>query len=242
MTKARVKALLLAGGLGTRLRPITETVPKCLVPVGGKPMLNYWFDALEDAQISDVLINTHHLRDAVVDHLTVEDSKRGLNIHEAWEPELLGSAGTVHANRDYADEADDIVVIYADNLSTLDLPKMLAEHRAAGQPMTMALFRAPNPAQCGIATQDKDGRIVSFVEKPEQPESDLANAGIYILTADAWREIADLKAFDFGFDVIPKFVGQMHGFIHDGYHRDIGTHAALAAAEKDVPKLFGESS
>ena len=235
----RVKALVLAGGFGTRLRPITNTTPKCLVPVGGKPMLNYWFDALEAAGIRDVLINTHHLRDAVTDHIERENAARDLDVVEAYEPELLGSAGTVHANRAFADDADDIVVIYADNLSTLDLPAMVKAHQDSGQPMTMALFRASNPSQCGIAAQDDTGRIVSFVEKPDAPQSDLANAGVYVLTAKAFNEIADMNVFDFGFDVIPQFVGRMQGYVHDGYHRDIGTHEALDAAEADVADLFG---
>jgi mannose-1-phosphate guanylyltransferase len=83
------------------------------------------------------------------------------------------------------------------------------------------------------------GLITAFVEKPEEPESDLANAGLYVLDAAAWREIADMDAFDFGFDVIPRFVGRMKGMAFDGYHRDIGTHAALAAAEADAARLFG---
>jgi len=107
----RTKAILLAGGLGTRLRPITETVPKCLVPVAGRPMLDYWLDALEAAGVDDVIINTHHLRDHVVDFIAQANAVRKIQITEAWEPELLGSAGTVHANRGWADDADEIIVI-----------------------------------------------------------------------------------------------------------------------------------
>jgi mannose-1-phosphate guanylyltransferase len=95
---ARAKALLLAGGLGTRLRPITETVPKCLVPVAGRPMLDYWLDALERAGIGEVLLNTHHLRDQVRDWMDRANAVRPIRVVEAWEPELLGSAGTVSAN------------------------------------------------------------------------------------------------------------------------------------------------
>jgi mannose-1-phosphate guanylyltransferase len=236
---SQAKALLLAGGLGTRLRPITETVPKCLVPVGGRPMLDYWLDALERAGIGKVLLNTHHHRDQVRDWIDCANDTRTIRVTEAWEPELLGSAGTVHANRAWADDADEIVVIYADNLSTVDLAALLAFHRAHDDPMTMLLFRTPYPKQCGIATLDAAGLITAFVEKPEHPESDLANAGIYVLSADAWREIADMDVFDFGFDVIPRFVGRMRGMPFDGYHRDIGNHDALAAANADAPRLFG---
>lgn len=233
------KALLLAGGLGTRLRPLTETVPKCLVPVAGRPMLDYWYDALERAGIREVLLNTHHHADQVRDHIRTSNAVRDLAVTEAYEPDLLGSAGTVAANRDWAEDAADILVIYADNLSTIDLADLLAFHRAHPDPFTMALFHTPYPTQCGIATLDDEGRVTAFVEKPDHPESDLANAGLYVLDAAAWREVADMDAFDFGFDVIPRFTGRMRGYAFDGYHRDIGTHAALAQAEADAPGLFG---
>jgi mannose-1-phosphate guanylyltransferase len=236
---SRAKALLLAGGLGTRLRPITETVPKCLVPVAGRPMLDYWLDALEKAGIGEVLLNTHHHRDQVRDWIAEANATRSVQVTEAWEPALLGSAGTVHANRSWADDADEIVVIYADNLSTVDLSEVLAFHRSHEEPMTMLLFRTPYPKQCGIATLDDRGLVTAFVEKPEHPESDLANAGLYVVSREAWREIADMDAFDFGFDVIPRFVGRMKGLPFDGYHRDIGNHDALAAANADAPRLFG---
>jgi mannose-1-phosphate guanylyltransferase len=231
------RALLLAGGLGTRLRPLTDTVPKCLVPVGGQPILTWWLDALEAAGITEALINTHHLPDPVRAYMVQQNAQRALQLSEAYEPALLGSAGTVHANRGWADGADRIVVIYADNLSDIDLGALVAFHDSHDDPMTMALFRAEHPEKCGIATLDAQGVITEFIEKPEHPASDLANAGIYVLDAEAWREIADMDAFDFGFDVIPRFAGRMRGFAHPGYHRDIGTPEALAAANADAPGL-----
>ncbi|ABD57163.1 nucleotidyltransferase family protein [Jannaschia sp. CCS1] len=236
---AEVKALLLAGGLGTRLRPLTDTLPKCLIPVAGKPILDYWLDALDAADIRQALLNTHHKRDQVKIWLETANSSRNVAIAEAYEPELLGSAGTVTANRDWADDASEVVVIYADNLSDIDLGALVAFHRTHSDPMTMMLFHTPYPSKCGIATLDDDARVTAFVEKPDQPESDLANAGLYVLDASAWREIADMGAFDFGFDVIPAFVGRMRGYAHPGYHRDIGTHESLAQAEADAPVVFG---
>lgn len=228
------RALLLAGGYGTRLRPLTLTTPKCLVPVAGKPLLSYWLDALEHAGIGTAMVNTHHLREAVQAYIETENARRSVDLIEFHEPELLGSAGTVHANRAYADGADAIVVIYADNLSAVDLSALIAFHEGHDDPFTMALFRTAYPSQCGIATLDDDARITRFVEKPDAPESDLANAGLYVLDADAWREVADMDVFDFGFDVLPHFVGRMRGYAIDGYHRDIGNPEALAQAEADV--------
>lgn len=232
------RALLLAGGLGTRLRPLTDTVPKCLVPVGGRPLLDYWLDALEAAGIDEALINTHHLPAPVRAYIESVNVTRDITLTEAYEPDLLGSAGTVSANRGWADRVDEVLVIYADNLSDIDLGALVAFHRGHGDPMTMALFHTEFPEKCGIAELNGTGRITAFTEKPERPASDLANAGIYVLDAAAWREIADMDAFDFGFDVIPAYVGRMRGWLHEGYHRDIGTPEALARAEADAAELF----
>jgi len=239
--KNRSKALLLAGGLGTRLRPITDTIPKCLVEVAGRPLLDYWFGALGNAGIRDVLINTHHLPEHVRRFMT-EKNQQGFRSVETFEPKLLGSAGTITANSGWANDADNVVIIYADNLSDLDVAELMAAHRGHGDPMTMLLFHAPNPKACGIAALDGEGRVIAFEEKPAEPKSDLANAGVYVVTAAVWREIAEMKAFDFGFDVLPRFVGRMRGYIHSGYHRDIGDLAALGAAQEAAPKLFEGAS
>lgn len=235
--RSRIRALLLAGGLGTRLRPITDVTPKCLVDIAGRPLLDYWFDALDAAGIRDVLINTHHLPDPVREFLAARN-QRGFRAIETYEPQLLGSAGTIAANRDWATDADNVVIIYADNLSDLDIAALLAAHRSHGDPLTMLLFHAPNPRACGIAELDGESRVVAFEEKPLEPRSDLANAGVYAVTAAAWREIADMKAFDLGFEVLPRFIGRMRGYVHGGYHRDIGDLAALRAAQAAAPGLF----
>lgn len=229
-----VSVLVLAGGLGTRLRPLTDRLPKCLVPVGGRPLLDYWFDSFERAGLRRVVVNNHHLPDQLRAYLADKTATGRFDARESYEPVLLGSAGTVHTNRALADGASDVLIVYADNLSTVDLGALLDEHRRHGDAMTMLLFRAPVPERCGIAELDGAGRVVSFVEKPKVPKSNLANAGVYVVTAAAYREIADQKAFDFGFDVLPRFVGRMRGFEHPGYHLDIGTPEALARAEGDL--------
>ena len=237
-----VRALLLAGGMGTRLKPLTDTVPKCLVPIGGRPLLDYWFDRFARAGIRDVRVNNHHLPRALRSYLARVRREGLFRVEEAYEPELLGSAGTVTANRDLADGADDVVIAYGDNLSDVDLAAMVRFHRSHPDPFTMMLFTTEFPEECGIAALDDEGRIVSFTEKPESPESDLANAGVYVVSADAYREIADLRAFDFGFDVLPHFVGRMRGFPWGGYHRDIGTPESLVSARQEAPAAFGRAA
>jgi mannose-1-phosphate guanylyltransferase len=237
--RIRTKCVLLAAGLGTRLRPLTDTVPKCLVDIAGKPLLDYWVDALERAGVRDLLVNTHHLPGQVRSHLEQLRAGRGLSIAEAYEPELLGSAGTITANRGFADDADQCLIVYADNLSDLDVEALLRFHVQHGDPFTMVLFHTTRPKECGIAALDAGSRVVEFVEKPSAPSSNLANAGVYVVTAEAFREIADLALFDFGFDVIPRFVGRMRGFLHEGYHLDIGHFDALERARNDAPRVFG---
>ena len=166
---AGVKALLLAGGLGTRLRPLTDTTPKCLVPIAGRPLLDVWIDGLVEAGIREARINTHALADQVRLYIRQVNSRGRLRLVESYEPELLGSAGTVSANADLADDADQVLIVYADNLSDIDLRPLLAFHRAHDDPFTMVLFRAPNPRACGIAELDAAGRIVSVKGRNRVP-------------------------------------------------------------------------
>lgn len=234
-----VKAVLLAAGLGTRLRPITDSVPKCLVPIAGRPLLDYWFDRLAEAKIHDVLINTHYLREKVKVYIDEIDRSGLFRVREAHEPKLLGSAGTVSANRDFAEGADLVLIVYADNLSDVSLGQLIQFHISHDDPVTMMLFHTPRPQDCGIAELDEQGRVIDFVEKPARPKSDLANAGIYVVDAATFREIADMNAFDLGFDVLPEFIGRTRGWPWQGYHLDVGTREALRQAEADAPQVFG---
>lgn len=229
------KAILLGAGLGTRLRPLTNQMPKCLVPIAGRPLLDYWVEQVTKAGIKEALINTHHLAEQVRDYIDELDSD--LQLIEFYEPKLLGSAGTIAANPNFADDADEIVIIYADNFSNVNIQELLNFHRQHDDPITMLLFHAPNPKSCGIAELDAQNRIISFVEKPQQPASDFANAGLYIIDAQTYQEIAAMQVFDLGFDVLPKFVGKMRGWVWEGYHRDVGTYKTYLQAQRDAVKL-----
>ena len=232
-----VKALLLAGGLGQRLRPLTSTTPKCLVPVGERPLLHYWVAALVAAGVREATINTHHLAAQVRREIRRVNATSSLRLSESYEPELLGSAGTLTHNRRLAEGADAILVIYTDNLSDVSLVELLRFHHDHGLGLSLLLFRAPRPEACGIATLDADGTVVEFVEKPRVPTSSLANAGVYVFSPELYRQVADRGVFDIGADVLPQLVGQMKGYEHGGYHLDIGTHEALARARRDVAGL-----
>jgi histidinol-phosphate phosphatase family protein len=232
---SEAKAIILAVGLGTRLRPLTDTLPKCLVPIMGRPLLDYWVDALARAGIREARVNNHAHPDQVRAYVKDVSASGRFRLEESYEPELLGSAGTITANADLADGADVVAIVYADNFSNVDLGRMISFHRSHDDPFTMLLFRAPVPSACGIAELDAEGRVVSFVEKPKEPRGDLANGGVYVV--DAYREIAAMRAFDLGFEVLPRFVGRMRGWAWEGYHLDVGTHEALEKARRDAPGL-----
>jgi histidinol-phosphate phosphatase family protein len=234
----RATALLLTRGLETRLRPLTDRVPGCLVPIGSRPLLDYWVECLTEAGISEVRIDTHACVDRVREHIESVNARGELHLAESRDTELLGSDATAIANADLAESADEIVVVDMGNLSDIDLRPVLAFHRQHGDPFTMVLFRASNSRSCGIAELDGGGRIVSFVEKLERPASNLANAGLYVINAAAYREIAAMGVSDLGFDVFTKFVGRMRGWVWGGYHRNIGTLQALERAHREVSLVF----
>lgn len=239
------RALVLAAGLGTRLRPLTDTVPKCLIPVAGRPLLDYWQAAFVRDEIDEARINVHTHPEQVEAWVAERNEAGPVAWSSVHESVLLGSGGTLRANLDWLERHDAFVVIYADNVSSVDFAKLLAFHQERGAEFTMALFEAPNPSACGIASVDSEGRIVRFVEKPEAPESSLANAGIYVVSRGVLGEVleevaaereakASTEVIDMGHDVLPKLTGRMHGFALAGYHRDVGTPEALATIEADV--------
>jgi mannose-1-phosphate guanylyltransferase len=238
----RTRAVILGAGIGSRLRPITDSVPKVLVPVAGRPILDYWMEKLVRAGVRDALINTHAHPEQVRAYIADVHACGLMRLTESYEPVLLGSGGTLAANTHWADDADQVVIIYPDNLSTVDLAAMLKYHESHGDPFTMLLFRTPNPRGCGIAELDAQNRVVSFVEKPPEPKSDLANAGVYVVSADAYREMAAAGGKDIGFDLLPRFVGRMRGWAFGGYHRDIGSPADLTVVNEAAPRLFAHRS
>jgi len=226
-----MKAFLLAAGLGTRLRPITDTTPKCLIEVGGRPLLDIWLSSLAKAGIHEVLVNTHHLAAQVAAH--VVDRVAAPVVRLSHEPVLLGSAGTLVANRDFVAGDDMFIVINADNLTDFDLGVLIDAHRAGGSIATLSVFRAPHPSDCGIVDV-AEGRVVGFAEKPAEPRGDLANAGMYAFHPRVLDEIPLPMPRDIGFDLLPRLVGRARVVaLEDAYFLDIGTRAALERARDE---------
>jgi mannose-1-phosphate guanylyltransferase len=229
-----VKAFLLAAGLGTRMGEITRTTPKCLLPVGGRPLLGRWFDLLARFGVDAVLLNTHHLADQVQDF--VERDAPPLVVELAHEPELLGSGGTLAENRAFVRGDDAFLVVYADNASRVDLGALIAAHRP-GDAATLGLFRVPDPETRGVVELDAGGIVVDFAEKPEKPRSDLAWAGLLVGTPALVEALPARAPCDLGHDVLPRLLGRMRGVEIDGYHRDVGTAESYRQSCVDFERM-----
>lgn len=235
------KAFLLAGGLGTRLKPLTDRVPKCLVPVNGQPMLSIWLGICEQLGIRDVLINTHHLA-GQVEAWAARQTQSPIQIRLVYEAELLGSAGTVAANMDFVRDGDDFFVFYADNLVRTDFEALRIFHQSHDSPLTVALFHSSRPWNCGVASLDEDNRITGFEEKPAQPKSNLANAGVYVGRRELCRFLPARGFADFATDVFPQLIGKMRGFVMSGHVLDVGTPKNYEEALREWPLIAQTST
>src|SRR5579885_3155877 len=195
-----MKAFLLAAGHGTRLRPYTDSLPKCLLPVGGTPMLEIWLSLCRKHGIAEVLVNTHAHSAAVIDFVRKRKDKARVTVVE--ETELFGSAGTLRANRKWINSDDKFWVFYADVLTNIDLSAMLKFH-STNSAATLGVYRVPDPCRCGIVSTDLRHVVTGFVEKPSRPRSNTAFAGIMIATPEFIDAIPEKRGADIAFDVLP---------------------------------------
>lgn len=229
-----MKALLLAAGLGTRLRPLTNTVPKCLIPVLGRPLLDYWLELLLKGGIESVLVNTHHLENKVREFVG-GSAWRG-RVKLVHEDALLGTGGTVLRNRRFFGRSA-FMVVHADNLSVFDLGAFIARHaaRPRGIALTMMTFDTDAPESSGIVVQDPEGLICEMHEKVANRPGTRANAAVYILEPEVVDFIASLgkPIVDLSTEVLPHFMGRIYGFHNADYHRDIGSAESLRKAEAE---------
>ena len=228
-----MRAFLLAAGVGSRLRPITDTVPKCMVPIDGRPMLDIWLEALDRAGVDEVLVNLHYLPDVVRRHL---DNRTGPPfVRTFFEAELLGSAGTLAANRAWIDTDETFLACYADNLTDFDLRSLVEAHKQHGTLATLAVFHSEHPSTGGVVELDAAGTVTGFTEKPPNPVSDLVNAGMYAFEPGVLDEIDGPPPRDIGYDLLPRLVGRAKVVAVEGYFRDIGTVAAYERAQREWP-------
>ncbi|RTL57742.1 MAG: nucleotidyltransferase family protein [Rhodocyclaceae bacterium] len=233
-----MRALLLAAGLGTRLRPLTDHLPKCLVPIHGRPLLDYWLALLLDHGVEEVLINTHYMAPLVLQYLDASTWRSRVKV--VHEESLAGTGGTLLENRAFFRE-ETCLVAHADNLTLFDMADFARCHalRAKGVEMTMMVFESDDPGSCGIVELDADGVVQGFHEKVSQPPGNLANAAVYLVEPPVLDMMAGLgkTQIDFSTEVIPRLLGRMGTYCNVRYHRDIGNPRSWMAANRDFPLM-----
>ena len=194
-------------------------------------------NAFDRAGVDEVLVNMHHLPDVVGRHLAAHEGPP--TVRTVYEPELLGSAGTLAANRRWVDGEELFLACNADNLTDFDLRSLVDAHREHGTIATLTVFHSPNPSAGGVMELDRTGRVIGFVEKPSQPVSDLVNAGMYAFHPSVLDEIAVAPPNDIGYDLLPRLVGKARAVLVEGYFRDIGTADAYRNACEEWPVRAG---
>jgi mannose-1-phosphate guanylyltransferase len=230
-----MKAMVLAAGLGTRLRPLTYEISKPMVPVLDRPVMAHILDLLDRYDCDGVIANLHHFADVIREYF-------GARISYSYEPELLGTAGAVRACQGFFD-ASTFLVISGDALTDIDLAKLWARHREAAGIATLAVKRVADTREYGVVLHDREGRITGFQEKPEPDEalSDLGNCGIYMFEPEIFDYFPDQPFVDFAHDIFPALLEHdLPFFIHElhEYWNDVGSLAELRRGTFDA--LRGE--
>ena len=232
-----MKAILLSAGLGTRLTPLTNVLPKGLMPINGRPLLEHWLSTLARAGIGPFLINIHHHSDMIRSY--VKNSSFSDRVSLVFEEELLGTGGTLIANRDFVGN-EPVMLIHGDNICFADMEAFARAHGARPKNtfITMMTFTTPTPKSCGIVGLDDKGVVRTFQEKPDCPASDLANGAVYILEPDVLDFCIEKgrSRLDFSTEVLPEYTGRMTTYHNTVYHRDIGTPESLLRAQLECPQ------
>lgn len=230
-----MKAFILAAGHGTRLSPLTDRIPKCLVSIRGTPMLEIWLEICDRAGINEVFLNLHAHAD--VARSAVRRFKHGSKVVLSEEQILLGSAGTLRSNRDWVAGENEFWVFYADVLTTVDLQRMLAFHRSEPATATIGVYRVSDPRRCGIVDFDENKKVLDFTEKPQNPKGNWAFSGVMVATPELLDAIPEDVPCDLGFHVLPRLIGRMRAYPISEYLLDVGTMTNYEQAQTQWPGL-----
>lgn len=227
----------MAGGAGTRLRPLTTAVPKALLPIVGEPMLARVVRLLGEHGVDRCVVTLQHQASVVLKYFSA-DRVEGIGIRFLTEPRPLGTAGSVRYARAWLED-EDILVISGDCLTDYDLSELRRRHVEADADVTIALARRSDPRNYGVVTVSDDGGVVSLVEKPSWGEvsDDTVNTGVYIVSPRVLDLIPADQPSDWAQDIIPALLenrAKVIGVVMDGYWEDVGTFASYSRAQRDV--------
>jgi len=233
------KAVIMAGGFGTRLRPLTMEIPKPMVPIINTPMMEHIVNLLKKNNITDILSVLYFQPHKISGYFN-DGSNYGITMNYVQAVADYGTAGSVRNACDGVSEP--IIIISGDVLTDFDLSKAIEFHKSKGAKATIMLTRVPSPTEYGIVMTDKEGLITRFLEKPSwgQVFSDTINTGIYILEADVVDMIPFRSEYDFSKDLFPKMLElgmPLYGYIAEGYWKDVGNLNEYQAGQTDA--LFG---
>jgi len=231
-----MRAMILAAGLGTRLRPLTEEISKPMVPIVNRPVMEHIVDLLARHGFHRLYVNLHYHPDIITRHFG-DGERWGLSITYSHEEELLGTAGGVKKLQDEL-EGETFLVISGDALTDLDLTSLLAFHKAHGRMATLVITRVNDPSKYGVVITEEDGRIIGFQEKPsrEEAESFVANSGIYVFEPEV-LEMIPQGFYDFGSQLFPRFLEEgipFYGYRHTDYWNDVGSMEEYKAGNFDA--------
>jgi mannose-1-phosphate guanylyltransferase len=219
-----MKTILLCAGFGTRLFPYTKTMPKCLMQIKGKPLLEIWLEQLINYSIGPFLINGHYLSHKLTEY--IENSKYYDQIRYVYEKKLLGTAGTLINNINFYEEEDGLF-IHADNYCITNFKEFLKAHynRPKQCLLTMMTFKPDDPSKCGMLKLNSDNIIIDYIEKPINTSYNIANGAIYILSKEFLKILKKeySLAADFSNDIIPNFKKYIYTYENKDILIDIGT-------------------
>jgi mannose-1-phosphate guanylyltransferase len=229
--------MLLGAGLGTRLRPITNELPKPMVPILGEPVMGHILRLLERHGFREVISNVHYLPDTIRNYFR-DGSDYGVQLEYSLEEELLGTAGGVRNVHDFLGD-ETFLIISGDALTDIDLSALWARHRQAGGIGTLALKKVEDPSQLGVVILNEDGRIQGFQEKPDPAEalSDLGSCGIYVFEPEIFDHFPEKDFVDWAQDVFPTLLDRdipLFGHEIAEYWNDVGSHGELRQGNFDA--------
>lgn len=231
-----MKAVIMAGGQGTRLRPLASNQPKPMLPVVNKPMMEHIIELLGKCGFREMVVTLQFLPTLISNYFG-DGSEWGVSLEYVTEYVPLGTAGSVKNGSTFLD--DTFLVISGDALTDIDLNRVVEFHRSRQAMVTITLVRVENPLEFGIVVTDAEGRIERFLEKPNwgQVFSDTVNTGIYALEPEVLEFIPEGEPYDFSKDLFPRLLQEgypLYGYVADGYWCDIGNFEQYVAAHRDV--------
>ena len=232
-----MNAILLAAGFGTRLIPLTNNLPKCMVKIGDKPIIDIWIEKLVNIGIKKILINTHYLNKIVENHLKELSLYKKGRIIISYEKNLLGTAGTLIKNIDFFNNEDGMLV-HADNFTTDNLENLFISHfkKDCKFDISMMVFKTKYPDKCGIVEINKNKIVTKFSEKILNQSGNIANCAIYIISENIFNFLKKKQYKDFSNEVIPQFINRIKTYQTNSFFIDIGDQISLAKANKFVNK------